>query len=68
MTPKKKRNFLANVEYHRQKADNIKKAEIIGHIVAGLQQPMKDVLNLQIAKQIIDTQKLIQFIRNGKST
>lgn len=61
----KQRDFLANVEYHRKKAEMKQKAAGIGYIIAGLQQPMKDVLNLQVAKQIIDTQNLIKSLRNG---
>lgn len=36
---------------------------LLGGLMAQLQQPMKDVLNLQIAKQIRDCENLLKSVR-----
>jgi hypothetical protein len=62
MTPKKRRNFLKNVQYHIDKAQEKEKKVELGKIVNSLQRPFTEVLQAVCEKQKQDVEELYKSL------
>lgn len=63
MEKMKKYNFLKNVNKHIEEMEENNKKQLLGEVIGSLQQPMKNVLNSIVVKQVNDLNNLLNSIK-----